>query len=103
MCSNVRPVAKCKLSANELFSKKKLDKDGNMLGGGDDPYTYTGKSCKVSKSFGKATTDIYGADPFSLNPGALLGKGIDTSSGIGAASVSINGSVVGNATATGGK
>ena len=97
-------AANCKLSANDLFTKKKFDIDGKkaILGGGD-PVTYTGKSCVVTKSFGQATTDIYGADPFSLNLGALLGKGISNATGTGSASVSIAGNVVGNATATGGR
>ena len=100
-------AAKCSLSASDLFAKKSLDKDGFLKSkpgsGGGDPYTYTGKSCQVTKSFGQAKTDIYGADPFSLNLGALLGKGINNSTGTGSASVSISGNVVGNATATGGK
>lgn len=96
-------AAKCSLSASDLFSAKKMSHSGLPSGGNGDPMTYTGKSCQVTKSFGQATTDIYGADPFSLNLGALLGKGISDLSGSGSAAVQLAGDVVGNATAIGGK
>ena len=99
----------CSLKASDLIASKleKFDDKPDFKSishfKGDDPVTFTGKSCQVSKSFGKATTDIYGADPFSLNLGAVLGSGILPGQGSGSATVQLAGDVVGNATAVGGK
>ena len=79
-------------------------KIGSLL---SEPFVYVGKSCSVEKTFGVAKTDIYGADPFSINLGAMLSLSGSSaaSSGDGSASASIAGALAGSAgvSATGGK
>ena len=103
-------AAYCELELGKTISSRLgvdgVDKSkiGSLL---SEPFVYVGKSCSVEKTFGVAKTDIYGADPFSINLGAMLSLSGSSavSSGEGSASVSVAGAAAGSAgiTATGGK
>ena len=73
---------------------------GSLL---SDPFVYTGKSCSVEKTFGVATTDIYGADPFAINLGAMLDLSGGAALSPGSAGISVNAGASADVSATGGK